>query len=240
MAKYFILALLGLVSLSSCLWDDDGPFNCVDGNGPTVSETINLPDFQGIEMNISADVYLTQGPVQEVVVEGQENIIDLLERDVDNGVWEIEFEDCVHHSDDLKIYITLPELVEVTINGSGDVMGQSVFATDEMDLRISGSGDISLEAVADSYDITITGSGDMELDGSCEDMDIDISGSGDLNAFGLLAQTADINISGSGECEVSVSQSMDVTISGSGDVYYKGNPSINVNISGSGQVIDSN
>ena len=58
-----------------------------------------------------------------------------------------------------------------------------------------------------------------------------------INAFGLTTKTADIEISGSGKCEVSVSDKLEAKLSGSGRVRYKGNPVVSTNISGSGSVV---
>jgi hypothetical protein len=49
-----------------------------------------------------------------------------------------------------------------------------------------------------------------------------------------------VDISGSGNCEVTVNTRLDVDIDGSGSVFYKGTPSIKDHISGSGRVVDSN
>lgn len=58
--------------------------------------------------------------------------------------------------------------------------------------------------------------------------------------FGVDAEcpvkTAVVNISGSGDARLRVSEALDVTITGSGDVEYHGDPQVNSNISGSGKV----
>ena len=86
----------------------------------------------------------------------------------------------------------------------------------------------------------ITGSGNIKLEGLGDELDIRITGSGDVAAFNLDVVRARVEITGSGNAEVSVEDELDVKISGSGDVRYKGNPSLDVNISGSGRVVDAN
>ncbi len=56
-------------------------------------------------------------------------------------------------------------------------------------------------------------------------------------AFNLIAENADINISGSGNAEITANQLLKVKIAGSGNVYYKSNPVINLEVSGSGKVV---
>lgn len=229
-----------MLAIPSCIFIDDDFGNCVNGGGDPVSEELDIPPFTGIALSIKADVFLEQGPEQKVVVTAQENIIDIIERDVDNGIWKIDFDGCAFSFTDVKITITLPELEKVVNSSSGDVRGIGQFDTNLLDLLISGSGDIDLDVTDVGIDATISGSGDIQLNGQTQDLDVLISGSGSFEGFGLQAQTADLTISGSGDIECTVLDDMDVTISGSGDVYYKGNPTIDVTISGSGKLIDAN
>ncbi|MFZ2897050.1 MAG: head GIN domain-containing protein [Saprospiraceae bacterium] len=239
--KWMVAALLATFSLQSCLFLDDDPFSCERGVGPTVTKVLELPSFSGIDLQISGKVILIQGPEQHVEVEGQENIIDLLRLSVSNDTWNIRFDDCVRQHEELVFYITLPDIGYVSISGSGRVYGDNVFEGNDINLRISGSGDMDLALDDfDEVDIRISGSGDIRLEGEANEFDLDISGSGDYEAFGLQTQKGDIKISGSGDAEVYVTDRLDVRITGSGSVYYKGNPILNVHITGSGRVQEAN
>ena len=143
------LLMLAVVSLSwsGCYFSDDddgGFFRCEDGVGEVITEVVNLPTFTGIKLSSHVDVYLKQGPDQLVEVQGQENIIDLLELDVQNGIWDIEFDRCIRDSRDFKIFITLPLIDYVAVSGSGKVYGENEWSGEEITLRVSGSGDLDL------------------------------------------------------------------------------------------------
>jgi len=241
--KWLMMAFALTLTASSCfidIDDDDGIFGCVDGDGPIVEEVLALSDFSGISLNLPIQVIVKQGDIQEVRVEGKQNIIDELERDIRNGVWEIETRDCVRDIGNMKIFVTIPEIRELTIAGSGEIFGENVFIVQDVELRISGSGDMDLAMEGDDYDVVITGSGNIKLEGLADELDLKITGSGDVAAFKLDALRARIEITGSGNAEVQVQDELDVKISGSGDVRYKGNPSLDVSISGSGRVVDAN
>lgn len=222
--------------------DDDDSFSigCLNADGPLVSQNLAMESFNGIKNETSVEVFIRQGDEQEVIVEGKEDAIEELELDVDNGVWEIEFDRCVRDLDNMQIFITLPELRRVYSSGSGDIMGENLFVTEDIDFKLSGSGDVRIEAEADDIDARISGSGDLIIDGLSDEAVYRLSGSGDVQAFGMQSRTADINISGSGGTEVNVVEFLKVRISGSGDVRFIGSPEIDVNITGSGDLIDEN
>lgn len=234
-----ILLGISIISLSSC-FHHGHIFDCVEGNGKFITEEFDLDNFSGITLNIAANIKLTQGDRQLVEIEGQENIIDVLDLRVRNNNLIIGFDDeCVNH-DDLTIFITIPEIKFLSIHGSGNIRGENIFNIRDLELKISGSGDIDLGLDADDIDAKISGSGTIKLDGEMDDFDLKITGSGDLRAFGLHCDDANLSISGSGDVEIFVDDNLDVKITGSGDVFYKGHPKLDVSITGSGEVIDSN
>ena len=241
--KFILIALIAIILTSSCgIGDDDTDiFGCEKGTGGIVTDTLDIVDFNGIELDCAATVYLTQGNDFEVIVEGQQNLLDLLETDVDSDeVWEIKFSECVRDDDDIEIFITMPEITYLKACGSGKIIGENIFDVGDLVLRVSGSGDIDVQMEADDIDGKISGSGKLILEGSGDDFDFDISGSGKLKAFPLEVKKTDITIRGSGDAEIYSEEELKVKISGSGDVYYKGFPTIEVDISGSGDVINAN
>jgi hypothetical protein len=52
----------------------------------------------------------------------------------------------------------------------------------------------------------------------------------------LKIGTAEIHISGSGNCTCNVTESLKASVSGSGNVSYEGDPKVDVHVSGSGKV----
>jgi len=247
-ANWILMLLLPLLIGSGCVVeidddasdDDDNFGNCLFGEDDPVIEILNIDNFDGIKLKIDADVFITQGSEQKVEITAEQNIIDEIERDVDNGTWEIEFDQCVARYDDIQIIIEMENIELLSVSGSGFIRGENIFNVDDIDLRISGSGDIDVGLDASSIEGEITGSGKMFLEGNTEDFDFDIAGSGDYRAFDLNADKGDIKVTGSGDSEVRVNDELDIRITGSGDVRYKGFPTLDVEVTGSGRVIDAN
>jgi hypothetical protein len=246
------LTLLASLFIAGC---EGGPF-CMSPTGEVVTQAIALEAIDGIELDIAGNVTLHQDSVQQIKVTGHQNIIDNIGLQVVNGVWKIRFDECVRRTGTLEIEIWMPTLRKVTLAGSGNIEGVDAFTGgSSLEVNLTGSGDIDLQADAptvqieltgsgsidlatnaDELDATITGSGDIDLAGSCRDEDLKITGSGNIHAYDMPAVTAAVEITGSGNCEVQVSEHLDVQISGSGSVYYKGDASVDTHITGSGRV----
>jgi hypothetical protein len=91
-------------------------------------------------------------------------------------------------------------------------------------------------------EVSTSGTGDVVITDSFtqQDMKIHLEGTGSFLGFMLTANNCQVDIAGTGNCEITVNSSLDVSIDGTGNVYYKGNPNIKDDISGTGKVIDAN
>lgn len=213
----------------------------IEGEGPVTINTLALPALSGVDNKISADIYLTQSNVQEVKVEGEANVIQHITTGVHNGIWNVEFDECVYNHRKITIYISMKSITRLDISGSGNIYTQGIFdSCGIVDLGISGSGSIDAGIHCSSLTSGINGSGNIRLSGSTPQHTLTIRGSGDINAFGFQTGSTRIDVYGSGSCKVNAVDELSVNIWGSGDVYYIGYPAISFSNNGSGKIINSN
>ncbi|WP_207531888.1 head GIN domain-containing protein [Desertivirga arenae] len=209
-----ILAFI-LILFSSCLKDR------IEANGHIIEETRNLRDFNTINLSGSKHVYVEYGDEYKVELRGSSNLLSKYRTDVRGNSLNLGYETRSNIiDDDIRVYITTPEIEEVNLSGSGKFFISGYTEAERFRVRISGSGKVKVED-------------DFEVDKA----DVRISGSGEADLDQLEAHEADIDISGSGETWLEVSDFLRARISGSGKVHYWGNPSVDSRISGSGKVI---
>ena len=210
----------------------------IKGKGPTETEIRPVTGFNKIALDMDAEVIYEQDSVYYVEVSAQENILEVLRTEVSAGELKIDTKRWVRKSNPITLIIHSPNIYAFTISGSGNIRSNAPINTSWMDLKISGSGNLSLASLlTQDLETTISGSGDVTVEnGSTVNEKMKISGSGDIFARYLTAQSSAATISGSGNITVQVIQSLDATISGSGSIMYAGNPAVNAHISGSGSV----
>jgi len=209
------------------------------GKGEVVSRTRTVGSYDAINMGGEFEVYLTQGPAKDIILEGQENVLAELMTTTRNNQLEIKYnKHNVKIDKPVKVYLTTPNLTEVNLSGSNTVRGLTDWQVNDLKLSSSGSGSINLTLInANNIQSKVSGSGEITLNGIANKHELDISGSGKLKAYSLTTKISDINISGSGKAELTVTEQLIAKISGSGDVYYKGSPgTVNTSISGSGSI----
>ena len=199
--------------------------------------------FTGINLAVSADLYISQGDKTEVKLEGPSDLLAKVETSVNMNNLIIRYN---RHAwgwgiskRDLKIYVTMPEVKRLYLTGSGNIKAKTTIYVDKIDLRISGSGDISIDHFSGNVvNIKISGSGNIRIAGekTVDTQEIAISGSGDVLNKALSCREANIRTSGSGSVQINVQKKLKVVISGTGEVLYKGSPLIDARINGSGHI----
>ena len=226
------IALFFVVMLSSAM---TGSFSDVK------KENRNVGDFDKISLSISADLYLTQGSKNEVIIEADEDVLEKIETEVNGGTLNIKFERWYNYrgAKNIKIYVTVKEINKLILAGSGDIVSKSPIKTENLDLVITGSGTISIDDLnTKRVDAMISGSGDIRVGGKTKanELDATVTGSGDIIASNMEFEEADLTITGSGTIKALVTERLDANITGSGTIYYKGKPVIDANITGSGKI----
>jgi len=237
MAHRIIIALFAFGLLSYASEAQSWNKGSISGEGEVVTQEITLDALTGVNLGFSGNVILTQGSPQKIVMEGQQNILDNIKREVKNGTWNIVFDKSVHNAKDVTVRITMSTLKELGLGGSGSIKSTGKFTgLGDLDINLSGSGNITFEYEAQETDLNLSGSGEVDLAGSSKSLEIGISGSGEVDAPKLTTDDCEIHISGSGDASVHANQNLETHISGSGDVEYSGSASVTTRISGSGSV----
>jgi len=193
-----------------------GSDSCVNGSGPIVSQTIDLSSVTGFDFQVGGDVTVVPGATQQVIVRSQQNVIDRLNRDVINGIWEIGYTECVEGINEFSVAITLPELESV---------------------ELSGAGTIDAETQATAVDTILSGAGTVTLSGEATSQQVSLEGSGTVDAFDLTTTETSVVLTGQGTVSVTASDRLNVDLLGAGTVIYQGDPQLNARITGVGRVV---
>lgn len=173
----------------------------ITGSGKVISKKIQLSDFTSIILYSSADVDIEKGDKTSIVLSDYENLINYHKLSVMENSLKISKEPNVSLRKSVaKIKIIVPNVYAIKIIGSGDVVLNSNINTLNQ-LHIIGSGDVVANANSNfkNIDINISGSGDVRLKGTANNATITVSGSGDIDLTGLKSQFVDCKINGSGD-----------------------------------------
>lgn len=229
---FLLLTLIVLIlTLSGCYSER------VEGNHDVISLDRPSQAFTDVVSQGSFSVVVIPSVETRVVVKAESNILPYIYTMSDGTTMTLRFSNGVNIREHypVEVFLYTPVLRSAWLSGSGNI-ALSGYNTTDMNLQISGSGNINAGFTANSLNASISGSGNMYLTGTVKNSTFTISGSGNINSQALFQENCTSGISGSGNCIVAVSNTLDAYISGSGSIFFTGNPSITTHNTGSGSV----
>lgn len=208
----------------------------IAGYAQTTKKTIDLPPFTSIYVNSNYTVYLKQTNITEVKVEALTEIFDATEIKVEDGVLMINMErkensnkslwgkiDDIKLNPTMKLYVSMKNINELMVNGGGKIISENSIAADNISLGVNGSGSMDVDIKGNKVKAEVSGAGTLNLRGYATSLDALVSGSGNLTAFSCPLESATVKSSGSGNCELNVTNTLNAVVVGSGSIKHKGN-----------------
>ncbi|QIE58533.1 DUF2807 domain-containing protein [Rasiella rasia] len=200
--------------------------NKIKGSGNLTKTTQTTADYDEVKVVGSLTVNLVSGNEGSITISADDNLHEYVEVESNGGVLKVKMQKGISYSSKNDIVVTVPfeSLTNVSLTGSGDVTSSAPIKGSNLDINVTGSGDMILAIDGTNVDAKITGSGDMRLSGSTNNLSVKVTGSGDFEGYNLNAVNTEVYVSGSGDADVSAQNELTARVSGSGDVRYKGNP----------------
>ncbi len=153
----------------------------ITGQGDIISQTFTVEPFHSIENIGIADVNITQGDVQEITINAQQNIINLITSEVRNGelILGIEENVTIVSSKGIFIDITTPFIQKVTSLGTASI---KLSGPGQGKLYLSNTGTGSINAFnfeVDTCYVSLTGTGSCRVTVN-ELLDVVLTGTGNV------------------------------------------------------------
>lgn len=250
------LLLVGSLLLAGC---PAGPFQTITALGRTVTQEMEITDFDRLQVSHAFDVTVRQGESYRVVIEVDEAALPHLQVDRQGNTLRIGIEPgwrIFSGRTTLRAEVTMPALAGLTASGASRVNLSGFDSAAALEIRASGASRVSGEIDAGDATIGASGASEIDLSGAYQDLTVEASGASNVtldgagqnlraNASGgseidlsnLPVADARVEASGASTVRVQPSGTLDVEASGASNVYYSGNPMMgNISTSGASSV----
>ena len=202
-----IFSIMALFIITACNLASGVMFKTVKGSGVVITEARQVSGFERVEVCCGMELYLTQGEVESLEIEADDNLIDEIVTTVANRNLLIQYRETSNvnyqPSKPVRIYLSAVEIREVSISGGGEFIVESL-TSDGFDLELSGGSDGKIGAIeAEEIKFQISGGGDIVARHlEVENLAVTVSGGGELDADQVEAGRLEIELSGGSDAEI--------------------------------------
>lgn len=225
-AKMIIMAVVAMM-MASC-----HEFKAsVEAKGPVATyDRPEVKDFEAIEITGSMSVIYEQSDKFKVSVTAPRDLLDRITTTSEGGVLKVGMKSNIFffnvNNDDIVVRVSSPDLVGVSLKGSGDFTCNGMIDTDKMKVELRGSGDVDIKhLICDQLQVSLLGSGDVDMPNvTAINTDVNLMGSGDVEIGQHDVKNTNIALRGSGDVKMNLNNCGEIftDIAGSGDVTLEG------------------
>jgi hypothetical protein len=186
------------------------------GSGRMATEVRTVGDFSQLDVGSVFQVEVVAQKEFSVEVEADDNLLQFIRTEVNDGRLEISLSKSVKTSNPMRIRISAPNIDRVEASGASRV-NVSDLKNSEIALDTSGASKINLA-------------------GETSKLTVDVSGASQIDAGSLSASAANIDASGASHVNVNVANELTAEASGASRITYTGSPNVRKSTSGASSV----
>lgn len=186
-----------------------------------VQKDYDLENFSKITVDLTLDLYITQGDEQKLSIRTEEDHFEHLDISVRHGHLKVDHVKKHRKKRHTSIEIQVTNLEELNLEGAVEVDIQDITPED--------------------FELNFDGIGEIVITGSCINAELNIDGIGALDAYHFKCDHVEANMSGIGSMEVYAAKTIELDASGIGSIDVRGNPKVlHKSVSGIGSVFIEN
>lgn len=186
-------------------------FGCIigpiEGSEEMATEKREVTDFNRLEIGWGFEANITRGSDYSISITANENVLDRVLVSRSGDKLKVGMKSATYNRLQLRVEITMPELVEVELSGGSDAIVSGFGAHEEFRMDLSGGSSI-------------------RMDGSTDRLQAESSGGSRMLLSNFQVVDLEIEMSGGGKATVRVSGRIDGDLSGGSHLYYIGNPTL--------------
>jgi phage shock protein PspC (stress-responsive transcriptional regulator) len=199
---------------------------------------IKLSDFNRLEIMGPFIVNIKRGDRFSIQANGDEDDLDEVEFDVDNGQLKIGYRNHFDFEDkkQIEIFITMPTLEAISLAGATNASIKGFTDRNDMDVQLSGAAQAKMNVEANQITLELTGASQLELDGEAYHLDATVNSASKLEAYGMSVRRADLEVNSAGGAEVNVTEDLNAEANSGGQIRYKGSAHVQSDTNSGGSV----
>lgn len=222
--KFALATITALLLFISCQTSIDIG-NGIKGNGKIKTENREVKEsFNSIEVERGIEVEVTQGKPSSIVVEADENIIQYITTNINDGVLVITSTKSIDFSSNKKVSVTIPEILALSSSSGSQILSKSIINSSSLSLTSSSGSSIEVDIETEKVTCKSSSGSNIKAKGKTLELKADASSGSQIDNEKLLANIVNADASSGSSIEVKPLEKLTAEASSGGNVTYFNTP----------------
>ncbi len=201
---------------------DDG--DRIQGSGKIITKDVPVQAFESLNASGVFALELSQGSSESVKIEGDDNLVDLIEVKNEGSTLKISMKKGQNFNSkkSIRVYVSFRNLKSMDLSMVGNTHSSQSLSFTDLKIKNQNVGSLDLNISTRTLDVENNSVGSIKLTGKAESAKIENNGVGSIQAGDFLVQKMDIENSGVGSATVNASVELKVKDTFLGKVTNKG------------------
>jgi len=215
----------------------------IRGNGIPSEKTYTLNGpvqyvMTGRFLTANLQIEQTQSDTAAIVVSGDENLVDQVNYDLQDGRLTLFSLNPLHSENNLVIRVQTNDLRRIWSNVPGNIQMNRAFTCDELDISLCGPANLHADSLyVQSLTVHSESVGSIQLFGKANKTRFKMQGVGRIDALEFPSDTVYAYIKGVGSIKCNPIEYLEGRLEGAGKITYKDEPKVkNVTLEGIGKI----
>ena len=235
-----IIATLVALLVTSCKYSMNLG-NGIEGNGNVKTEkrTINQA-FTKVSVSRGIDVIIEQASVVDVEIEADENLIQHITTNVENGTLVVSSDENIDSAEMETVRIKMPKIEGIETTSGANINSKSILKGNSIIVKSSSGSEISADLEYENVTCEATSGSTITLAGKALSLNSSSSSGSNINSENLLTNTIDCEATSGSSTQVHALVSLKAKVSSGASIDYYGTPKNVSKEESSGGSISSN
>ncbi len=221
---YILIALFTLI-ISSCSLDTIR----VTNNDAVTYRTLNITDFNAIEIANSFNAYITFSDTEESIeIEANDNLHDYIIARKENNKLVVHIKNNVKIKgrETLNIYITTKSITDFSVAADSKIILQNALIKDNAKIRVTADSFFSGEVHVDHLELKAFADAKADLSGIIGLLNANLSADAQLVDYDLQVEDLKMKMAADCDANITVTNTIDIEATADCTLRYKGNATI--------------
>ncbi len=178
------------------------PKEDIEGNKNVTKEDRQVSDFHAVSVSSGINLYLTQGNKETLSLEADENLMEHIITEVENGTLKIYSKKKLRKYEKLEAHVTFKELDKISGSAGADVFADKGIKAEKMYVNMSSGADIKLKLKASKIKLNMSSGSDGIVDFEGKNVHINASSGSDVEMYASNLDEFSANISSGSDIDI--------------------------------------